>query len=175
MILDGVSSKEVGLHIKTHRTVSAERQQSLFEAAGRDGFYDYNNNPYTNRLLEVDFFVMKNNFPDLREQVRQVSTWLKRKGSIHFSDDPGGMYYEGAMYQSPVLEQSLTSSGRFSATFLCQPFLYGQAEQFEVIGLPSVSVPVAYAGTHDACCQIIVRNIGNVPVDNVKITLISRR
>lgn len=175
MTLAGVSSREVGLHVKTHRPVSAERQQSIFEAAGRDGFYDYNNNPYSNRLLEVDFFVMKNSFPDLRNQIRQVAAWLKRKGAIHFSDDPDGMYYEGAMYQSPRLEQALTSSGRFGATFLCQPFLYGQAEQFEVVGLPSVSVPITYSGTHDACCQIIVRNIGQTPVNNVKLTLISRR
>lgn len=175
MTLDGVSSKEVGLNVKTHRAVLPSRHESTFEVSGRPGFYDYGNNPYIDRLITVDFFVKDTTFPTFREHILAVADWLSKKGRITFSDDPPGRYYEGAVYDQIDLEQAIVPSGRFSATFKCQPFQYGQAQEFETIGNTPVVVPIDYQGTHSNCCRIIIRNTGSTSIRDLLLTLISRR
>ena len=175
MTLDGVPSKEVGLHVKTHRAVFPARYESIFEVSGRDGYYDYDNNPYIDRIITVDFFVKDNAFPTFREHIRAVADWLSKKGKITFSDDPPGRYYEGATYGQVDLDQAIVPSGRFSASFKCQPFQYGRAQEFESIGSTPVMVPIDYEGSQGNGCRIIIQNTGSTSIRDLLLTLTSRR
>lgn len=174
MSIAGVSSANVGLYVKTHRSVIAEATPNILEVSGRDGFYDFGDNTYKARYTDVDFFLQDKSFPDLWDHVRKVAAWLARKGEIRFSDEPD-KYYIGRTYSAPVLEQKLTPSGRFSATFLTQPFAYGPSQSDEASGVGSVHVPINYPGTTPSCCLIIIRNDGDTPISNIQITHTYRR
>ena len=174
MKLDGVSSKDVGLHVKTHRTVLPEMSESAIDVMGRDGFYDYENNNYKNRLIEVDFFVVQRNFVDFRKQIRSIALWLSQKGEIWFSDEPDKVYI-GRTYDAPALDQIGSPHGRFSASFKCQPFAYGEAKSDEVISQPVVTVPIEYPGTAHSCCKLIIKNVGDNPLNTITITHIAKR
>lgn len=174
MTLDGVSCKELGLHCKTERPVLPELEESLIEVSGRDGSYDYQNNTYKDRLLTVDFFILRNNFESFRLNIRDVAAWLRRKGRITFSDEPD-KYYIGRCYQSPPLEQVGAPAGRFSAVFTCEPFAYAAAVTEQASGTAAVTVPLDYPGTYKTPCKIIIRNIGTTDITNIDLTHIFRR
>lgn len=169
MTLDGVPSHKVDLYVKTHRQLIAELTESIFEVSGRDGFYDMENNRRVSIVHEVDFFMQGKNFPDLRQRARMIAAWLARKGKITFSDEPE-RYYEGRCYSGPTLEQNLSPSGRFSASFKCQPYAKAWLPTLiEQEGTGSVSIPLAYQGTAPTCCRITVQNIGSTSITGLEL------
>lgn len=168
MTLAGISCRELGLHCKTHRPVLPELSESLLEVSGRHGSYDYNNNTYRDRMVTVDFFIKRNDFPNFRLGLRKVAAWLRRKGEIRFSDEPD-KYYIGRCYQAPDLEQIVTPTGLFSAVFICEPFAYGQTITQSQTGAIPVTVPISYPGSFQACTTIIVRNTGTMPIHGIRI------
>lgn len=169
MILDGISSREVGLCCKTHRPVLPPLTPSLEAISGVDGSYDYGNNVYEDRTIDVDFYTYAPTFEAFRYSIRDIAKWLSRKGRIVFTDEPD-KYYIGRVYVSPMLDQSVISAGRFTASFLCEPFAYGAADSFGKTDNLTMELPVDYKGTHSACCKIIIRNTGTTPIINPKIT-----
>lgn len=174
MKINNVSSKEMGVHVKTHRNVIAELSESTAIVEGRHGFYDYKNNHYTFRMEQVDFFVTDNGFINFRKKIREVADWLSQDGDIWFSDEPE-VVYKGRCYSSPKLEQEGVPVGKFSAVFKCQPFAVSKAKSDEVIDYLPVKVPISYDGTAPSCCKIIIKNIGNNPISNLTITHIAKR
>jgi len=168
MSLAGVSCQTLGLHCKTHRPILPELNDSLVSVSGRDGSYDYQNNTYQDRLITVDFFISRTNFTEFRLDIRKVAAWLRRRGEIRFSDEPD-KYYFGRCYQSPMLEQAGAPFGTFSATFLCEPFAYGAAQNESVTGSTPVALPIHYEGMYPTCCRIIIRNTGNTIMNGLRI------
>ena len=129
----------------------------------RDGAYDFGAKYYDERSLTV---YMASTKMVSRADVRELSYILSKKGRIVRWDEPD-KYYIGQIYDPTVIEKIAGPAKRFTTTFICEPFAYGEqvTENF------SNSAELEYAGTARTPTHITITNPNDYPMTGIVITM----
>lgn len=117
--LDGISSAEYGLYIKTKSLPLLPQKRIQKETVmGRDGTYNFFNG-YEDKVIILHFEYAPNiSFLRRRQQARLVASWLLGKELVF--DYEADKYYE-VNVESGVSLELLTSSDSFDVEFTCKP------------------------------------------------------
>lgn len=129
----------------------------------RNGAYDYGAHYYDERPLTINCVTVR---AGTRDDAREMAYILAKKSQIRLWNEPD-KYYVGRIYQSPGLEVLRKVGNRFSLSFICEPFAYGETltESFtDRHYLPS------YKGTAETPTYIVIRNVGSGNIVNLQIT-----
>ena len=88
----------------------------------RSGAYDYGAHYYNERPLTINCVTVR---AGTREDAREMAYILAKKSQIRLWNEPD-KYYVGRIYQAPGLEVLRKIGNRFSLSFICEPFAYGE-------------------------------------------------
>jgi phage-related protein len=129
----------------------------------RNGAYDYGAHYYDERPLTINCVTVR---AGTREDAREMAYILAKKSQIRLWNEPD-KYYVGRIYQSPGLEVLRKIGNRFSLSFICEPFAYGETltESFT-----DRRFTPNYKGTAETPTYIVIRNVGSGNVVNIQIT-----
>lgn len=92
---------------------------------GKHGVYDFDDNTFEKRIIEVELKYIGTNFTELRTRARQIAVWLNGfNGSknLIFHDETD-KYYVGKIY-SEIGLQNLFKVGQCTVQFEVDPFAY---------------------------------------------------
>lgn len=135
----------------------------------RHGAYDFGAKYYDERGLQLNCVTIKTL---KREQVREISWLLSSKSEIRIWNEPD-KYYIGRIYDSAALNQVRRFANKFTLTFICEPFAYG-----ETITAPFSADLIyrsEYQGTAPAPTYIQIINNGNTAATNIRISQFDKR
>ena len=95
---------------------------------GRHGTYDFENNTYDNRMIEVIVKYTGTSFANYRTQARTLAAWLGQTEykQLIFSDETD-KYYMARVYEVVGLK-NLFALEEASIVFECQPYAYNVAD-----------------------------------------------
>lgn len=129
----------------------------------RNGAYDYGAHYYDERPLTINCVTVR---AGTRDDAREMAYILAKKSQIRLWNEPD-KYYVGRIYQSPGLEVLRKVGNRFSLSFICEPFAYGETltESFT-----DRHFTPSYKGTAETPTYIVIRNTGSGNVVNIQIT-----
>ncbi len=100
---------------------------------GRHGAYDFSDNTFENRIIELELKYIGTSFAELRTRARTIAAWLSgysgNKNLIF--DDETDKYYVAKIY-SEVGLQNLFKVGECKVLFECEPFAYATLGQYDV-------------------------------------------
>ncbi len=153
-----------GLIVERYADVLApELRQRKQEVPERDGAFDYGAAYYNERELSVECGTVQ---LLTREACRELSATLGRKAKITFWNEPD-KYYIGRIYDPATIERLAGKMKKFTLTFVCDPFAYGQqrTEAFEG------SANLSYAGSARTPTRITVTNTTGVALQGLTITM----
>ena len=100
-----------------------------------------------------------------RDQLRELSYVLSRKGQIIFWDEPNKYYY-GRIYDNQELTK-ISTLDKFQLKFICDPCAYGDHVTLDFVN----RINHAYKGTEETPCVIQIANNNNYAIKNITITL----
>lgn len=127
----------------------------------RNGAYDFGAKYYEERAITLNCVTVKVN---TREDAREMAYLLSKKSQIRFWNEPE-KYYIGRVYQAPTLEQIRNIGNRFSLTFVCDPFAYGE----EVSDTFTTRYTPDYQGTAPTPTKITITNTGGQTISQISI------
>lgn len=109
-----------------------EMEYTTYDALGRDGAHISSLGTYQNIEVTVPFNFVSRDSDRWGKHFRYIKRWLLSDGDgqLIFSDDPG-VFYRVLHVTISEVSRGHRHVGDFSATFLCDPFLYyinGQLE-----------------------------------------------
>lgn len=152
-----------------NRSISPAKRKNQYYIAGKDGYLDYNDETYDNRVITLEIKLLTNTLSDLRAKVRDVAYWLSGAGNLIF-DDENDKAYNAKVFEAIDLEQ-LYLSGKCNVVFECEPF--AQTPNFnQVIRTnvsPNTEIKPTAQGTQDTPCIIIIKNTGTIDITNIEI------
>ena len=168
---NGVSSKEYGIYATERDFFNPPKRQGRKKIDFRHGTYDFENNMYNNRILNLHCFWKD---PKKRHDIREITLWLSRKGQLVLDIEPD-KHYVASLYDDAELKafyyrgfnESKTPIGSFNLSFFCDPFAYSDQT---ILGIGTGYTDINYHGTASAPTLIILRNTNNVPVRNITVT-----
>ena len=128
----------------------------------RDGAYDFGAKYYDERAITLNCVTVKAN---TREDAREMAYLLSKKSQLRIWNEPD-KYYIGRVYQAPTLEQIRNIGNRFSLTFICDPFAYGE----EVTATFTTRYSPHYAGTAPTPAILTITNTGSQTITSINIT-----
>lgn len=99
---------------------------------GKHGTYDFADNTYENRTIEVGLKYIGTSFEELRTRARQIAYWLSGVNgnkNLVFDDEPD-KYYAGKIY-SDVGLQNLFRIGECTIQIECEPFAYADLAEYD--------------------------------------------
>ena len=100
---------------------------------GKSGTFDFADNTFDKRIIQVDLKYVGTSFAELRSRARQIAYWLSGfsgNKNLVFSDETD-KYYVGKIY-SEIGLQNLFLLGQCSIQFECQPFAYATLAAYDV-------------------------------------------
>ena len=131
---NSIHSRTYGIVAKTiNRPLLPSLRKRELIIPGRHGAYDFSDNTYENRIIEVELKYIGTSFTELRTRARTIAAWLSGyNGSknLVFDDEPD-KYYVGKIYSAVGL-QSLFTIGQCTIQFECEPFAYANLEEYDV-------------------------------------------
>jgi predicted phage tail component-like protein len=92
---------------------------------GRHGSYDFSDNTFEKRIIEIELRYIGTNFAELRTRARQIAYWLSGFSgtkNLIFSDEPDKQYI--AKIYSEIGLANLFKVGECKVQFECEPFAY---------------------------------------------------
>ncbi|MDD5502475.1 MAG: phage tail family protein [Candidatus Thermoplasmatota archaeon] len=124
------------IHSRTYGIVAKSVNRPLLPALrpreliipGRHGVYDFGDNTFDKRIIEVDLKYVGTSFAELRTRARTIAAWLSGftgMKNLIFDDEPT-KYYIGKIYSTIGL-QNLFTQGEATVQFECEPFAYDLA------------------------------------------------
>lgn len=134
----------------------------------RHGAYDYGAKYYSERAIRIGVVTTK---VISRAESREIAYSLSKKAEIRFWTEPE-KYYIGRVYTAPTLEQLRRIGNRFSLTFVCEPFAYGETKTEQMGSL--MYIP-NYKGTAPTPTYIVIENVGTAAAVNIKIVQTTRK
>ena len=151
-----------------------KRKQSI---PFRHGSYDYGAEWYDDRILRLRCIWISSFIDKMqRSDVREISSWLSRKGAIYLDVEPD-KHYIGELYNPEELIMhyqtrlnGYTSDGEFELNFLCEPFAYGVQN---IVPIKQGINPIEYTGTADSPTLIILKNPNPFPITRLTVTAVS--
>ena len=92
---------------------------------GKHGVYDFGDNTFEKRIIEVDIKYIGTSFNELRTRARSIASWLSGfNGSQRLIfDDESDKYYSAKIY-SEIGLNNLFKIGEGKLIFECDPFAY---------------------------------------------------
>lgn len=134
----------------------------------RSGMYDYGAQCWEERTVRIDCTLEREMS---RSQLREVAWALSKKDALRLWDEPDKRYI-GELYDPAAITDYYGEAMRdFTLSFVCEPFALGRTVTQPIA---SGENPVAYRGTAETPCLIVLRNASLTNVLNVTITAIKR-
>ena len=127
----------------------------------RNGAYDYGARYYDERGFSLKCVTTR--IID-RAEVRDIAYILSRKDKLYLWYEPD-KYYFGRIYQAPTLEQLRNIGNKFSMSFICDPFAYGE----EIDAQFTTRYTPHYQGTAPTPTKIIITNTGSQTITSINI------
>lgn len=119
---NGVHSSMHGIVIKSiNRSILPGMIKKEIQIPGRHGVYDFSDNTYDNRIINVAISYIGSSINDLRLNARNISAWLSQQTycKLIFDDEPD-KYYMAKLYSNVGLENFLRY-GKSTIQLECQP------------------------------------------------------
>lgn len=157
-----------GIRVVKYDVLTPAKRPRKVSIPRRSGMYDFGADCWEERTIRIDC-VLEHKIS--RAELRAIAGALSRKSRLRLWDEPD-KYYVGELYDPAEITDYFDEAMReFSISFVCEPFAYGQT-----VALPirSGSNAVPYAGTADAPCLIVLRNVSSANAANVTITAVKR-
>lgn len=100
---------------------------------GKHGVYDFADNTFEKRIIEVELKYIGTSFTELRTRARQIAYWLSGfSGTKNLVfDDETDKYYVGKIY-SEIGLQNLFKLGQCTVQFEVEPFAYATLYAYDV-------------------------------------------
>lgn len=168
----GIDATEFGIVLEAvHRPVIAARRYSSITVPGRDGSTEISaDGAHEDILITCDCGYLSDSDEELRINARQIASWLSKDGELEFSTELG-RYYSARVVSEIPIEEDL-QIGKFSIEFACFPFAMSRPKQVTtIITENGQEVSLMVEGTAHTPCTITIKNIGNKPITNPKLTL----
>jgi predicted phage tail component-like protein len=99
---------------------------------GKHGSYDFSDNTFENRIIEVELKYVGTSFAELRTRARTIAYWLSGYSgtkNLVFSDEPD-KWYVGKIY-SEIGLANLFKLGECKVLFECEPFAYADYDEYD--------------------------------------------
>lgn len=168
----GIHSREFGIFAQDQeRILIPSRREGRILIPGRSGYHDgVLKRAYDERVESTVCGFVKPQGMTVPEACREISYWLSGVGRLTFDKEPD-KYYTAQLSGAPPMEQHL-HYGKFTLTWSCNPpFAFGRTVTEPI---HSGSNPVAYRGTAETPCVIVLRNTSARDVQNITITAVRR-
>jgi len=173
-IFNGQHASQFGLVVRSmDRSLLPPLRSRQLEIPGRHGAYDFGENKYENRIINLNCFLKAKTLQELRQKSRIVAAWLKDKGQLMFDDEPD-KYYMARIYNQVGIEQSAGFNGEFQIDFECEPFAYSETNTMEVTRTDDTSFFIFNNGTVDTPAEYTITNTGASTVTNITIKIIKK-
>ena len=150
------------------RPILPQKRRRQTEIPLRNGRYGFADETYDVRIIELTCFMDTATIPELRKAIRKIAAWLSKKGVLVFDDEPE-LSYTATVFSAVPLEQ-IISAGIFTLIFECYPMAQGETiTEFHTFTSKAYEMQVSYRGTAPAKCRLILANLGNVPVSDIRL------
>ena len=135
---------------------------------GRSGSYDFGAKNWEERTLRMTCTLTRQ---VTKAEFREIIYALSKKARLRLWNEPD-KYYIAELYDPAEVQDYYLETGReFELNFIAEPFAYG----------PTITTPlengrnkIAYQGTAETPCMIVLRNVSSSNVQNITITATKR-
>lgn len=169
----GTHSSKFGIYTQDQsRALLPPRREGKTTIPGRSGFYDsVAGNVYDERVESILCSFACPKGKTVPEVCREIAYWLSGTGHLIFDKEPD-KYYMAKITGSPPSAQHL-GYGEFTLTWSYNPpFAFGRAITQKITSGQNL---VAYQGTAETPCTIVLRNTSKSGIVNISITAVKRR
>ena len=131
---NGIHSRTYDIVAKTvNRPILPVLRKRELAIPGRHGTYDFNDNVFNKRIVEVELRYVGTNFNELRTRARTIASWLNAyDGSKNLIfDDETDKWYTAKIY-SEIGLSNLFRLGEATIIFECEPFAYATLGEYDV-------------------------------------------
>lgn len=165
----GVDMREkYGVWCTAYDTFFPPLRSRKITVPGRSGAYDYGSNEYDERTLRLECDTRTGK---TRAEMREIAYALSKKHEIRIWQEPD-KYYIGKLYDPSELEDLGQIVYKFTLTFVCEPFAYGETVQVDFQG-PVWSA--SYEGTQETPTRLQITNTGSTTANGIQITITEKR
>ncbi len=130
---NGTHSSEYGIVAKTvNRPILPTLRKRELVVPGKHGTYDFNDNTFENRIIEVELRYIGTSFEELRTRSREIAYWLSgysEEKNLIF-DDEDDKWYVAKIYSTVGLT-NLFKLGETTIQFECEPFAYATLDEYD--------------------------------------------
>lgn len=167
----GVHSSKFGIYTQDQsRTLLPPKREGKITIPGRSGYYDDVGAVYDERAESVLCSFVCPEGKTVPEVCREIAYWLSGSGRLIYDKEPD-KYYTARLSGGPPMSQHL-KYGEFTITWSYNPPLaFGKTITQQITNGENV---IAYQGTAETPCVIVLRNTSETDVVNVSITAIKR-
>lgn len=168
----GVHSSKFGIYtVDQSRTILPPRREGKVVIPGRSGYYDEVGSVYDERVESILCSFVCPEGKTVPEVCREIAYWLSGTGRLIFDKEPD-KYYLARVSGGPPMAQHL-KYGEFTLTWSYNPpFAHGETITQQIADGENV---IAYKGTAETPCVIVLRNASTEKIVNISITAIKRR
>jgi predicted phage tail component-like protein len=119
---NSIDSSDYGVYmLSKNRALLPSMRKREIVIPGRHGTYDFSDNTYDNRLIEVEINYLGSDFNDMRLTARDIAAWLSQQDYCKLQfDDESDKYYLAKIYDAIGLE-NIQINGKATLVFECQP------------------------------------------------------
>ncbi len=157
-----------GIRVVKYDTLTPSKRPRKMQIPERSGMYDFGARCWDERTVRIECVLERK---ISRAQLREIAGALSRKGRLRLWDEPD-KYYIGELYDpAEIMDYYDESMREFTLSFICEPFALGRTV---TLPIRSGENPIAYQGTVDTPCVIVLRNPSKANVQTVTITAIKR-
>lgn len=151
------SFDDFGLAIERRPIIpTPKRRINQITVSGRNGTLTEDEGTYEDIEIPIEFaMVDKDNMYD---KSRIIKNWLSGNGNLVISDDTERVYKVKFVRVSDI-DRFMIIVGRFTATFVCEPFAYSNIDEKIVITTPTT---VYNPGTYKSSPYIKVNGTGTI-------------
>lgn len=169
--INGKKLSDYGLAVKSvNRPLLPARKYDEIDLQEQDGeILDVFG--YKNREISVRLYFIEKNITDIRLKIREIAYLLRKKSKLIFSDEPDKFYYGFLLEQSDL--EILGTVGESELSFVCEPFAYSVEKKSKSLELGH-NRNIGYQGTAQTPTRIIIKNVGNLTVRNIRIKQIKK-
>lgn len=135
---------------------------------GRSGSYDFGAQDWDDRTLRIVCVLER---PMTKSEFREIVYALSKKDRLRLWNEPEKCYIAELYDPSEVQDYYMETAREFELAFSCEPFAFGATVTRPIT---SGENRIAYQGTAETPCVIVLGNTSSTNVLNVTITAIKR-
>ena len=168
----GAHSSKYCIHLQSQsRVLLPPRREGNIVIPGESGCYDgVAGKVYDTRAESFQCGFVRPEGMSVPQVCRELAYWLSGTGRLILDKEPD-KYYLARLSGAPPMEQHL-HSGAFTLTWTFNPpFAFGRTVTLPVHDGEN---PIAYKGTAETPCLLVLRNVSKRTISNLTITAIKR-